>query len=184
MPPGPRIPGRGRGGSASGNTTPSIATHISTVGVRRSQWGTQGRAVKVATNHFEVRTPQNIIHHYDIVIAPADKNLPAKLNLDIIKELQESIPQVFSPKAVYDGRKNMFSSHALRLNTHDPRGQDSQSFDVILPEDMKTYEAAKSAGVKPRDPKSTKSRSPRSLKSTPRSCLASLQVVNLTTMLF
>lgn len=49
------------------------------------------------------------------MIAPADKVLPARLNLDIIKELQISRADVFTPKAVYDGRKNMFSIKELSL---------------------------------------------------------------------
>ncbi|KIJ56900.1 hypothetical protein M422DRAFT_23034 [Sphaerobolus stellatus SS14] len=151
MPPGPRIQARPAGGGGS-----QIASHVTTVGVRRPPPGQQGRAVKVFTNHFEVRTPSNIIHHYDAI--QVEKNLPAKLNLDIIKELQESIPQVFTPKAVYDGRKNMFASKPLPFTNRDSKGQPSESFDVILPEDIRVFELAKKNGIKPRDPKAYKVR--------------------------
>lgn len=45
------------------------------------------------------------------VISPSEKVLPAALNFDIIKTLQTVIaPNVFTPRGVYDGRKNMFST--------------------------------------------------------------------------
>lgn len=66
------------------------------------------------------------------VISPADKALPAKLNLDIIKELQNSITDVFNPKAVYDGRKNMFSIRPLPLGKRDNKGQATESV-CLLP---------------------------------------------------
>ncbi|KAF8529210.1 argonaute-like protein [Hysterangium stoloniferum] len=141
----PRIPPQGA--RAPG---PTIAAHVKTIGVRRTAWGTSGRAVQVVTNHFEAKIPEGIIHHYDgepivsilsdlslmwlinstalsIVILPDDKNLPAKLNLDIIKALQESNPTTFTPKAVYDGRKNLFAIRALPL-----KNGDKEEFRVML----------------------------------------------------
>lgn len=45
-----------------------------------------------------------------VVISPSEKTLPAALNFEIIKTLQTVIePNVFTPRGVYDGRKNMFS---------------------------------------------------------------------------
>lgn len=45
------------------------------------------------------------------VISPSEKVLPASLNFEIIKTLQTVIaPNVFTPRGVYDGRKNMFST--------------------------------------------------------------------------
>lgn len=47
---------------------------------------------------------------------PSEKTLPARLNMDLIKHLQENVaPGIFTPRAVYDGRKNMFSAEPLRL---------------------------------------------------------------------
>jgi len=113
---------------------PVILDHVTTVGVRRPSWGMSGRGVTVHTNHFEVRIPKGIIHHYDVVIAPADKALPARLNLDIIKQLQATHTDVFTPKSVYDGRKNLFSVRELPLQNRDDKGQASQEFRVALPE--------------------------------------------------
>jgi len=44
----------------------------------------------------------------------SSENLPARLNLDIIKALQTQVaPTIFTPRAVYDGRKNLFSIREL-----------------------------------------------------------------------
>lgn len=49
-----------------------------------------------------------------IVIAPSEKVLPARLNMDLIKQLQTVVaPQIFTPRGVYDGRKNMFAAREL-----------------------------------------------------------------------
>ena len=48
------------------------------------------------------------------VISPSEKTLPARLNMEIIKRLQTVVaPQVFTPRAAYDGRKNMFAAREL-----------------------------------------------------------------------
>jgi eukaryotic translation initiation factor 2C len=62
------------------------------------------------------------------VIAPADKVLPARLNMDIITVLQKNVaPGVFTPPAVYDGRKNLFAIREILGVTP------SQQFDVPIP---------------------------------------------------
>jgi len=35
------------------------------------------------------------------------------MNMEVITKLQNDNPQVFTPRAVYDGRKNLFSPKAL-----------------------------------------------------------------------
>ena len=52
---------RGRGSLLIG--LPS--SHVTTIGVKRTAFGTATRAVQVMTNHFEVNVPQGIIYHYD-----------------------------------------------------------------------------------------------------------------------
>lgn len=55
-----------------------------------------------------------------IVISPSEKVLPQKMNMDLIKQLQFVIaPQIFTPRAVYDGRKNMFAVRRLELGPTD-----------------------------------------------------------------
>ena len=42
--------------------------------------------------------------------------LPVKLNMALITALQKEIaPEIFTPRAVYDGRKNLFSVVPLQL---------------------------------------------------------------------
>ncbi|KAI0921048.1 hypothetical protein AcV5_001233 [Taiwanofungus camphoratus] len=140
MPPrGAPKPGRGgprgrggppqRGGAPAGGTAglPSSSAHVTTIGVKRAAFGTNGRQIPVFTNHFAVKIPEGVIHHYD-VISGDEKTLPARLNMQLIKQLQEHVaPNIFTPKAVYDGRKNMFSARELPFG---PTG--SQEFDVSL----------------------------------------------------
>ncbi|THH32884.1 hypothetical protein EUX98_g1281 [Antrodiella citrinella] len=139
--------GRGRGGSGTprggGHGSPAASTvaseagleiglpsqgdHVTTVGVKRSGYGSGGRAIQVFTNHFECEIPQGIIYHYDVAITPSEQTLPAKLNMDLIRMMQEVVaPAIFTPKSVYDGRKNMFSVRRY------PFENDTQTFDVTL----------------------------------------------------
>ena len=60
--------------------------------------------------------------HPDIVIDSGSKTFPARLNMEIIKRLQTvAAPDVFTPRAVYDGRKNMFAPRKLPLGPNDTR---------------------------------------------------------------
>ncbi|KAH9844266.1 argonaute-like protein [Rhodofomes roseus] len=137
----PSLVGRGNGAGASPGL-PARDSHITTVGVRRSAFGTAGRVIDITTNHFLVKIPDAIIHHYDVVIRPDEKTLPARLNMEIIDRLQKVIaPQVFTPRAVYDGRKNLFAAREL------PFGETrSQEFDVML-EDPATSTSARGPKV-------------------------------------
>ncbi|KAG9084746.1 hypothetical protein FRC06_003919, partial [Ceratobasidium sp. 370] len=110
-----------------GGPGPTIAPGVKTVGVRRpATRGTLGTPLTVTTNSFAVTIPEVIFHHYDEI--RGDGATPAKLNMDLIRVLQERIaPTVFTPRAVYDGQKNLFACRRLPLS-----GQDSQTFDVTL----------------------------------------------------
>ncbi|TFK43467.1 argonaute-like protein [Crucibulum laeve] len=130
---GPARSGRG-GGTARGSGgvqvgLPTTGAHITTVGVKRPDFGTVGRVVPIYVNSFVTTIPEGVIHHYD-VISPSEKTLPARLNMALIKELQTTVaPAIFTPRAVYDGRKNMFAIREL------PFGDSkSQEFDVSFSE--------------------------------------------------
>lgn len=82
----------------------------------------------VTTNNFRVTIPEATIHHYDVVIGT--DGMPIKWNQDLIRILQERIaPTIFTPRVVYDGRKNIFAARRLPLAGG---GGDSQSFDVTM----------------------------------------------------
>ncbi|KAE9399799.1 argonaute-like protein [Gymnopus androsaceus JB14] len=120
--------------------------HVETLGVRRSGFGNSGRELKICVNAFKTTIPRDIIHHYD-VIAPADKALPARLNMELIRALQERIaPDVFTPPGVYDGRKNFFTARKLSLGPDNTREASSIRFDVTL--DSPDEAAAPKPGAK------------------------------------
>ena len=45
---------------------------------------------------------------------PSEQKLPTKATMEIMRQLQEvTAPQIFTPRIVYDGRKNAFSIKEL-----------------------------------------------------------------------
>ena len=65
---GPPSRGGGRGGPPSAAPTgflPSRSSHITTVGVRRPDFGSSGKPLGVYVNSFETKIPDIIIYHYD-----------------------------------------------------------------------------------------------------------------------
>ncbi|KAF5348341.1 hypothetical protein D9758_010939 [Tetrapyrgos nigripes] len=122
-----------RGGSSANGASlrlPTQGSHIATVGVKRPSFGTVGKVVKVKVNAFEATVPQTIIRHYDVIfyllhefslsqsvlISPSEQTLPQRMNMEIIHAMQTIVaPDVFTPLAVYDGRKNMFAARELPL---------------------------------------------------------------------
>ncbi|KAG7099080.1 hypothetical protein E1B28_000955 [Marasmius oreades] len=63
---------------------------------------------------------------------PTEQTMPARLNMEIITALQtRTAPDIFTPPAVYDGRKNIFAARELPL-TIGPDGVPSQEFSVTL----------------------------------------------------
>ena len=53
-----------------------------------------------------------------VVISSSDslRPLPARLNMEIIERLQTKVaPEIFTPRVVYDGWKNIFSPRQLSL---------------------------------------------------------------------
>jgi eukaryotic translation initiation factor 2C len=78
---GPGRPARGapRGGTARGggaargggpargglHILPTSGAHITTVGVKRPDFGTAGKPIPIYVNSFETTTPENFIYHCD-----------------------------------------------------------------------------------------------------------------------
>jgi eukaryotic translation initiation factor 2C len=73
------------------------------------------------------------LYHDSVVIfteslAITPSTLPTRLNALLIKKLQcEVAKAIFTPKAVYDGRKNLFATHELALGPNN-----SREFDVTF----------------------------------------------------
>ena len=55
-----------------------------------------------------------------VPVVISSESLPVRMNFEIIRRLQEAIaPAVFTPRGVYDGRKNMFTPQQLDLGGTD-----------------------------------------------------------------
>ncbi|XP_062567252.1 protein argonaute-2-like isoform X5 [Saccostrea cucullata] len=93
----------------------------------RPNYGTEGKPIMLHANHFQVRIPKGVIHHYDISIVP-DK-CPRRVNREIIETMVTAYSQkIFSGmKPVFDGRKNLYSRDPL------PIGRDKVELEVTLP---------------------------------------------------
>ncbi|KAJ7932831.1 argonaute-like protein [Mycena leptocephala] len=129
---GPRG-GRGGAGSARGGPAhQQPATHVTTVGVKRPDFGSSGRQMTINVNSFSATIPDGSIYHYDVI--SSEKNMPVAMNMRLIKALQDNIaPTIFADtRVVFDGRKNLFAPFELNL------GGDSREFDVSLPSQTNT----------------------------------------------
>ncbi|THH15210.1 hypothetical protein EW146_g5232 [Bondarzewia mesenterica] len=139
MPPRPALGYGARGGRPGGGPAtraPAVAAHVESVGVKRPNFGNSGRHIEVFTNHFAVSIPEEVIHHYD-VISKDEQKLPAALNFELIRRLQTEIhPQLFTPRGVYDGRKNFFTARKLNFG-------DSAEFDVTLADQSQAVQEGK-----------------------------------------
>ncbi|KAG8885868.1 hypothetical protein FRB97_009030 [Tulasnella sp. 331] len=115
-------------GSNCGSTPATIVTQTQkSGGVRRPHFGSVGVPVAVYTNNFKANIPNAKIYQYDVgewapylqqcmaalttylVILPTGKVYPSELTMKIIRAMQESNPDIFTPKGVYDGRAIFYS---------------------------------------------------------------------------
>ncbi|KAI8086911.1 Piwi domain-containing protein [Gilbertella persicaria] len=106
-----------------------MATDISDF-VLRPNVGSSGRATRVRSNFFQVQTlPTCDIYHYDVAIDPPQ--LPIGKQREVWKTLEVTTGEEFfnGAKAVFDGRRNIFSSSKLRLGE-----EQAKKFDVNIQE--------------------------------------------------
>lgn len=59
--------------------------------------------------------------HICLLLAIDPDKLPARVNMELFKELQEINATVFTAPASYDGRKNVFSMYRLQLGPTDSK---------------------------------------------------------------
>ncbi|KAJ6611943.1 ribonuclease H-like domain-containing protein [Mycena sp. CBHHK59/15] len=112
--------GRGRGGGAE-QPQPAHqlpAAHITTVGVKRPDYGKAGRPLPINVNSFTATVPDGSL------------TFPVAMNMRLIKQLQDHVARdIFeNTRAVFDGRKNLFAPVELDLGQ-----SNSREFDVTLP---------------------------------------------------
>ncbi|KAK0199390.1 hypothetical protein DFS33DRAFT_241967 [Desarmillaria ectypa] len=137
---GPAIPGmRGGAPQARLQVSPALGSgdHIITIGVKRTAFGDAGKMVKIKINAFSTTVPDCEIYQYDVgmsifcfypskswhkldtLVVSSDKTvtLPARFNMELFELLQTDVaPDVFKPRAVYDGRKIAFTVKKLSVN--------------------------------------------------------------------
>ncbi|PBK85499.1 argonaute-like protein [Armillaria gallica] len=124
---GPRGRSGGRGG---GVVRQQPSPSVSAVGVRRPGFGSAGRQTTVLVNACEMEIPDITVYHYDALISLAmEKSLRAAFNLQLIEALQSQHPDVFIKAAVYDGKKNLYTSYKLDFG-----GEVSRQFNVTWTE--------------------------------------------------
>lgn len=104
-----------------------------------------------------------------VINKDAEQTFPIKANMDIIRNLQEHVaPEIFTPRCVYDGRKNLFSIRRLPFGDERRR---TVSIDNIKDTIYNLLScSSRSPGILPRLPRLRHERQGLS-----RSCLQKLQ---------
>ncbi|KAG6835855.1 hypothetical protein H0H93_013913, partial [Arthromyces matolae] len=101
----------------------SSGANVTTIGLKRPNFGTSGRAIAVVANCYVAEPPHEIIRHYDAFTS----NLHPRIRRLLLKQVEATYPNVFTKKIAFDGRQNAFSPFELPLGPSDTR-----SFDVTL----------------------------------------------------
>ncbi|TGZ63182.1 hypothetical protein CRM22_007061 [Opisthorchis felineus] len=90
--------------------------------------GSDGRAISLRANHFEIRMPKGFLHHYDVSIVP--EKCPRRVNREIIETMVNSMhyqKYFYNQKPVFDGRRNMYTRDPL------PISKEKVELEVTLP---------------------------------------------------
>ncbi|KAF8889797.1 argonaute-like protein [Infundibulicybe gibba] len=116
-------------GRVAGMPPISQVSHVRTVGVQRPDFGTAGQAIDITVNVYPITVPNQSFITMMLVRFIDPETMPARFNAMLIRRLQESIaPDVFTPRAVYDNRKNLFATRRLPLGD-----TDTAVFNVDIP---------------------------------------------------
>ncbi|KAJ7690020.1 argonaute-like protein [Mycena olivaceomarginata] len=105
-------------------TARSGAAHITTMGVRRPDYGSSGRPIDIPSQFFRSGDPGRTIYHYDGACAFLLQRESLFSELIPLIVMQSIFPNT---RCVFDGRKNLYAPIELAL------GGDSCEFDVTLP---------------------------------------------------
>ncbi|KAJ7750776.1 hypothetical protein B0H16DRAFT_1724299 [Mycena metata] len=123
-----RSRGSSSAGSASGSSVPPAASNpvppapayrepaanVTTIGVRRREYGGVGEARRIEVNLFPTRVARKSVYEYEVPLLsrnfPTDARPGTTLSVRLMKELQNTIrPDIFDPPAVYDGDKKLYA---------------------------------------------------------------------------
>ncbi|VDK38029.1 unnamed protein product [Taenia asiatica] len=116
------------GGNDRHNNTPPTQHPFIFEPPARNSHGTEGRAINLKANHFEITLASEDLEHYDVAISP--EKCPRRVNREIIETMVNSLHYVNyfnNQKPVFDGRRNMYTRKPL------PIGNDTLELEVTLP---------------------------------------------------
>jgi len=71
-------------------------------------------AYLIGTKLVSVRD-HRLIYDLSTVAVIEPNRFPARFNLELFRTLQDTEAQIFTPKVVYDGKKNVFSPRELPI---------------------------------------------------------------------
>ncbi|KAJ7123370.1 Piwi domain-containing protein [Mycena epipterygia] len=107
-------PARGRGSRGSGGS--SLSARGSSRGreeipiMRRRDFGNAGRRRKIIVNAFRAQVEAKKVFQYDAISTAENfPKPPVVLNMELIRALQRTRPNMFSTPPVYDGQKKLYS---------------------------------------------------------------------------
>ncbi|KAI8998763.1 Piwi domain-containing protein [Trametes punicea] len=86
--------------------------------------------LEVFTNSYQiVRLPTAVYYHYDEIVP---ESLIKRRNFEIIDRLQLENAAIFNPRAIYDGRKNLFSKRDISSGTYNVSMGRTKTFQVLI----------------------------------------------------
>ncbi|KAJ7670048.1 argonaute-like protein [Mycena polygramma] len=105
------------------NSLANITTaNITTIGVRRREYGQAGESRNIQVNSFPATAVGKLVYQYEVGIAtpdsfPSTKRPGKTLNMRLLRELQSSTrPDLFHFPAVYDGQMKLYALNELDLS--------------------------------------------------------------------
>ncbi|KAJ7616989.1 argonaute-like protein [Mycena polygramma] len=105
------------------NSLANITTaNITTIGVRRREYGQAGESRNIQVNSFPVKAVGKLVYQYEGAIAtpesfPSTKRPGKGLNMRLLNELQSNTqPDLFDLPAVYDGQMKLYALNELDLS--------------------------------------------------------------------
>ncbi|KAJ6517494.1 argonaute-like protein [Mycena vitilis] len=126
---GPAGPSPLRGQGSQRGRSPSVpvesAMNITTIGVRRREYGQAGEPRNIQVNSFPAKAVGKLVYQYEVAIAtpenfPRTKRPGKGLNMRLLSELQSNTrPDLFHLPAVYDGQMKLFALNELDLSDSD-----------------------------------------------------------------
>lgn len=89
--------------------------------MKRTEFGSGGRVIKVVMNSYRASVPASMIYQYAVSSDPPLTKLPLRFTHELIEKLMLQEPVVFPQLAWFDGRAILYSPGKLSLGDTDSR---------------------------------------------------------------